>query len=234
MSKTRMTYKKGFIIYKSKIFWLVLMALLIFMADSLIKQGVKKKTPEYSSDSNRNPSQLNAATTFNSPPSQTSATANLNPTKNEEPVPYLNLDPDQEEEKLSQRALGLKPSEKKKLKENALDTALPQDLRFESIFLLSKSPTATKELEQVLLTPIPNSLKERFLDFENVLRAQAIEGIQNSPDKMSSQKIIDKILARTDNIFLLERLKTAKAYLKNDGNSLEVQDKKHLEKILGN
>lgn len=229
-----MTYKKRFILFKSKIFWLALMVLLIFMADILIKKGAQKKMPDYSIDSNRIPSQVSTTTTSNPPPARTSATANINPIKNEEPVPYLNSNPDQEEEKLSLRARGLKLSEKKKLKENALDTTLPQDLRFESIFLLSKSPAATKELEQILLTPIPNSLKERFLDFENVLRAQAIEGIQNSPDKIASEKIINKILARTDNIFLLERLKTAKAYLKNEGNSLEVQDKKHLEKILGN
>ncbi len=229
-----MTYKKGFVLFKSKCFWLALMAVLIFMADGLIKQGSHKKTPDDSGDSNRGPSHVSSPTTSNLPPTPVSVMTKTDPIKNEEPVAYLNSEPDQEDEKLSLRARGLKLSEKKKLKENALDTALPQDLRFESIFLLSKSPTATKELEQVLLTPIPNSLKERLLDFENVLRAQAIEGIQNSPDKIASQKLINKILEKTDNIFLLERLKTAKAYLKNEGNSLEVQDKKHLEKILGN
>lgn len=229
-----MTYKKRFILFKSKIFWLSLMAVLIFMADGLIKQRSPKKTPEDSGNSNRGPFHVRAAATSNLPAMPVSKMTKTGPIKNEEPVAYLNSEPDQEDEKLSLRARGLKLSEKKRLKENALDTSLPQDLRFESIFLLSKSPTATKELEQILLTPIPHSLKERLLDFENVLRAQAIEGIQNSPDKIASERLINKILEKTDNIFLLERLKTAKAYLKNEGNSLEVQDKKHLEKILGN
>lgn len=221
---------------RKKFYWLAILALLVFITDIYLNRAneleLLTNTPVP-----QNPTSVSTATSEStssnnkiSENSEISKPAPSTPVKTD----YLIENPETEEQKISLRAKTLKPTEIKILKENSLDTSLNQDQRFESIYLLSLSQKASKELEQVVLFPIPTTFKERMLDFENVLRAQAIEGIQNSSNKKQSIEILKNIINKTDNNFLLERSKRAQIFLENGGDSLEVQDKKQLEKVLGN
>lgn len=241
--------------FKKKIFWFALLAFIVFLTDiylfvnketlkstitflgltpkSLTTQVTARKSLEATATrvNSEGSSQSDSPQPAQTPSLDTNAAQTTATTSDST---YLTNDPEAEELKIIERAKSLKTNEIKTLKENSLDISLNQDLRFESVYLLSKSNSSAKELAQIILTPIPDSIKDRMLDFENVLRAQAIEGIQNSADQKKSLSLLKEIMHKTDNVFLLERMRKAQLFLKNGGDSLEVQDKKQLEKVLGN
>jgi hypothetical protein len=239
--------------FKKKFFWFTLLAVIVFLTDiylfvnketlkstitflgltpkSLTAQGPAHKSLEATATSvNSEGSNGHDSPQSTQIPAFESNTNKTTPNNST----YLTDNPETEELKIIERANSLKANEIKTLKENSVDTSLNQDLRFESVYLLSKSNYSSKELAQIILTPIPDSIKDRMLDFENILRAQAVEGIQNSPDQKKSISLLKEIMNKTDNVFLLERMRKAQLFLKNGGDSLEVQDKKQLEKVLGN
>lgn len=210
-----------------KLFWLALLALLVFVTDIYLyttKQEVFSKTEGHPSGNSLS-SQPETSQMRPHDPAQNSA-SNI---PSQPTTTYLSDTPEIEEQKIIERASKLSPKEIQDLKVNSLDTSLNQDLRFESIYLLSQNPKAAKELAEIVLTPIPDSLKNRLLDFENILRAQAIEGIQNSNNKIHSQKILAEIIKKSDNTFLIERSQKAQFYLQNGGDDLETQDQKKLK-----
>lgn len=119
----------------------------------------------------------------------------------------------------------------------ALDAVNPehhQDLRFKSVYLLAHNKRVPEVLKNFVTTPWPKNLSERDRDFEHILRAQAIEGIENGEVKRVSKQIIQELIQKTDNTFLLDRLNRAKTSLDGTNDSSEVQDNRELEKIIEN
>ena len=80
-------------------------------------------------------------------------------------------------------------------------------------------------LKKIVAAPIPENLSAHEIDFEHIIRAQAIEGIK-------SNEIIKDLIQKTDDVFLLDRLQRAQNHLEGRADSSEVQDNQQLEKIL--
>lgn len=218
---------------KAKFFWLSVLAMAVFATDiyfyltktegSAAKtENFQTKTNNYSTSSEPNPT---APTENNAMGASAQATTTV---ANE----YLSNDPEQEDIKIQKRAQNLTEKQKIELKQNSVDMALNQDLRFESIYLLSHAEKVEDQLAEIVLTPIPSTVKDRMLDFENVLRAQAIEGLQKSKDKTKAAHLLSEITNKSDNVFLIDRSKRAHNFITNGGDTLETQDNKLLKATL--
>lgn len=213
-----------------KFYWLAFIALLVLATDIYFYGAKQEGTPKNSEIFFGKSPASKAENSFHSTVTDLQHPQAKNPPHTSSN--YLTPSPEDDEKQIIERAAKLSPQEIQDLKTNSLDTSLNQDLRFESVYLLSQNQKSEKELAEIVLTPIPNSLKNRMLDFENVLRAQAIEGIQNSANKQTSQKLLTEIIKKSDNTFLIERSQRAQLYLQNGGEDLKTQDQKKLKAII--
>lgn len=137
------------------------------------------------------------------------------------------------------------------LKNNALDFQKPQDERFMSAYMLSKSPNTpngTEALKNILTTPTPEHAldKNKPIDFELALRAYAAESLGQSPTNQAGARngglqALKDSLNKISHPFLLDRAQRA-IYISTHPNSnspedknsssIEKQDKKALEQLL--
>lgn len=139
----------------------------------------------------------------------------------------ISKSPESDLASIKSRAQHLTTMEIQALATRAMDLKTNPDTRFESVFMLIHNNHSSSMLKEIIESPIPEGLTERELDFEHVMRAQAIEGIK-------STEILKDILEKTDDSFLVERLHKAQNYLDGRSDSPEAQDKQQLEKILEN
>ena len=103
------------------------------------------------------------------------------------------------------RAESLTKADVQQMTSTAIDTNQNQDRRFESVFLLAHNRLIPHILKDIAETPIPSDLNEPELDFEHIVRAQAIEGIELSQEKDLSKQIIEDLMAKTDDSFLVDK-----------------------------
>tara|TARA_B110001454_G_C12723308_1_gene436489 strand:- start:33658 stop:34287 length:630 start_codon:yes stop_codon:yes gene_type:complete len=203
---------------KRKTFWYALIALLVFCTDIWVYFYLKG-TPHLSA----RPVSKHALPT----PLDTS----LTPTGRPQAVV---LTPNSDMVEIKSRASRLTSNDIQSLAQDAVNPQAEQDIRFKSIYLLAHNGHIPEILKEIVTTPIPQNLNPRERDFEHVVRAQAIEGIENSEEKMFSKQIINELIQKTDNVFLLDRLNRAKNSLDGTDDSSEVQDNRDLEKIIEN
>lgn len=219
---------------KAKFFWLSILAIAVFATDIYF---YLTKTAGSSAETNASIPKEN--TSSSKAVANTAATNNASDAAIKEQASteglasdYLNKDPEQLDIKIKERAQTLTEPQKTELKQNSIDMALNQDLRFESVYLLSHAEKAEEQLAEIALTPIPSTIKDRMLDFENVLRAQAIEGLEKSKDKNKAAHLLSEITNKSDNVFLIDRSKRAHNFIKNGGDTIEAQDNKLLKATL--
>lgn len=219
---------------KTKLFWSALLIIVVFATDIFFystkweNKKTSPQTPTAQLRTEKKPVSSEPATIDNKPKDSASSTKSINLSS----AAYLTTEPEIESKKIYERAQALNEKQKIELKQNSINWNLNQDLRFESVFLLSQAPNAEDQLAEIALTPIPASAKDRTLDFETILRAQAIEGLQNSKDKPKAVKLLNLIANKSDNIFLIDHSKRANNYIKNGGDSIETQDNKILKAML--
>lgn len=218
---------------KAKFFWLSVLAMAVFATDIYFyltkTEGSAAKTENFQRKTNYNSTSSEPNPTAPTENNAMGASAQATTTVANE---YLSNDPEQEDFKIQKRAQNLTEKQKIELKQNSVDMALNQDLRFESIYLLSHAEKVEDQLAEIVLTPIPSTVKDRMLDFENVLRAQAIEGLQKSKDKTKAAHLLSEITSKSDNVFLIDRSKRAHNFITNGGDTLEAQDNKLLKATL--
>ncbi len=218
---------------KAKFFWLSVLAMAVFATDIYFyltkTEGSAAKTENFQTKTNNNSTSSELKPTAPTENNAMGASAQATTTVANE---YLSNDPEQEDIKIQKRAQNLTEKQKIELKQNSVDMALNQDLRFESIYLLSHAEKVEDQLAEIVLTPIPSTVKDRMLDFENVLRAQAIEGLQKSKDKTKAAHLLSEITSKSDNVFLIDRSKRAHNFIINGGDTLEAQDNKLLKATL--
>ncbi|OYZ19237.1 MAG: hypothetical protein B7Y39_12195 [Bdellovibrio sp. 28-41-41] len=142
--------------------------------------------------------------------------------------------PDRDLVEIKTRAAKLTSDDIQMLAQDAVNPQTHQDLRFKSVYLLAQNGHIPEILKQIVAAPIPENLNDRDRDFEHIVRAQAIEGIENSEERTFSKQIISELIQKTDNVFLLDRLNRAKNSLNDTDGSSEVQDNRELEKIIEN
>lgn len=142
--------------------------------------------------------------------------------------------PDTDIAEIKSRATHLSSNDIQTLAQDAVNPQTQQDKRFKSVYLLAHNGRIPEILKNIVTTPVTDNLSDRERDFEHIVRAQAIEGIENSEEKTFSKQIISELIQRTDNTFLLDRLNRAKSSLEGTHGSSEVQDNGELEKIIEN
>ncbi len=205
--------------YKNKTFWYMSLAATVFVTDIYIYFNLKGNskvlsTAAISLDKKTKPALFE----------KSSKAQNQDITNDSESALALNIS----------RAESLTKEYVQQMTSTAVDTNQNQDRRFESIFLLAHNRLIPHILKDIAETPIPSELNEPELDFEHIVRAQAIEGIELSREKDLSKQIIEDLMAKTDDSFLLDRLQRAHNSLTGRTSSSEVQDNQMLEKIIGN
>lgn len=208
-------------LFKKKTFWYVIITLLVFCTDIWVYFYLKN-TPEA------------LAFTTNS---------TFEPTRDKEVAsskdqikspPTIAHTPTEELKAIKSQAENLSETEIQRLASDAVNPQTNQDLRFKSVYLLAHNGNVSLVLKEIIKTPIPENINERERDFEHILRAQAIEGIENGYEKNISREVLHELMQTTDNAFLLDRLTRAKNSLEGISDSSEVQDNKELEKIIEN
>jgi len=208
-------------LFKKKTFWYVLITLLVFFTDIWVYFYLKNR-----------PAALTQPTSLA-----------LNPTHNQEikspeplkpNTPEILHPPAEELKAMKTQAEKLSESEIRQLAHDAVNPQISQDQRFKSVYLLAHNGHASHVLKEIIETPIPENIHERERDFEHILRAQAVEGIEMGFEKNISRQALHDLMQTTDNAFLLDRLNRAKNSLDGVSDSSEVQDNKELEKIIEN
>ena len=212
---------------KRKTFWYATIALLVFCTDIWVYFYLKN-TARLSTESVANEN-INSQTQL--PLTTIPRDLSLTPHSGSSPV---STSPDHDLIEIKTRAANLSSDDIQLLVQDAVNPQTQQDLRFKSVYLLAHNRHIPEVLKQIVATPMPENLNDRDRDFEHIVRAQAIEGIENSKEKTFSKQIISELIQRTDNAFLLNRLNRAKNSLDGTDDSSEVQDNRELEKIIEN
>lgn len=208
-------------IFKKKTFWYVLITLLVFFTDIWVYFYLKNAP-----DALVHPAPLALRST---PNQETKSQDAL-----KQDMPHVIHPPADELKAIKTQAEKLSESEIQQLAYDAVNTQINQDQRFKSVYLLAHNGHASLVLKEIVKTPIPENINERERDFEHILRAQAVEGIENGFEKNVSRQALHDLMQTTDNAFLLDRLNRAKNSLDGVSDSSEVQDNKELEKIIEN
>ncbi len=206
---------------KKKTFWYVLITLLVFCTDIWVYLYLKNT-----------PGVLAVPTSSLPEPTSNKDVASL--TNQIQNLPAIAHTPAEELKAIKTQAEKLSETEIQRLASDAVNPQANQDQRFKSVYLLAHNGNASLILKEIIKTPIPENINERDRDFEHILRAQAIEGIENGFEKNISRQVLHDLMQTTDNAFLLDRLSRAKNSLEGMSDSSEVQDNKELEKIIEN
>lgn len=117
-------------------------------------------------------------------------------------------DPRAEQEKLKNFAQGLSVKQMKILSEMSLDKSISNDVRFLSVYILSLSnfKEAFVSLLEIANAPIkesPSAGEGRLFSEENILRAQALEGIAKLKPVRLAILELKKYIGSQDNVFLI-------------------------------
>lgn len=149
-------------------------------------------------------------------------------------VSQLDEHPELTEVKLKKFAQEMSEADLKKLHQKTLDSHLSGDDRWLAIYLLSLSDAnqSISLLEDVALSPSPSLAHDLGVEFEKSIRAQAIEGLENSSNKKMALMSLNKLSQRLDDRFLLDRVHRALLHLEKGSLSLEEQDRKALENLV--
>ena len=142
--------------------------------------------------------------------------------------------PEQTEKKLTEMTKTFNYPDLVKLKQKTLNTDINGDDRMLSVYLLSLSQNerVAQILEEIVLAPIlVSDSKSQAYEFENVLRSQAIEGLQNRDNKNQAIKSLNTLVTKVSNSYLLDRSQRALAHYKYNADKLKDQDNKALEKV---
>lgn len=142
--------------------------------------------------------------------------------------------PEQTEKKLTEMTKGFRYTDLVKLKQKTLNTDINGDDRMLSVYLLSLSQNerVAQILEDIVLSPILIAdSKSPAYEFENVLRSQAIEGLQNRDNRTQAIKSLNTLITKVSNSYLLDRSQRALAHYKYNADKLKDQDNKALEKF---
>lgn len=143
--------------------------------------------------------------------------------------------PDQTEKRLKELAYSLKPKDLRELKQKTLNMSLNGDDRMLSVYLLSLSQheNTAQLLEDIAATPIQIPKDQyRQYEFENVLRSQAIEGLQNRENKNQAISSLSKLISKLSDSYLLNRSQIALSHRTNNTDKVEAQDLNALKKIV--
>lgn len=145
-------------------------------------------------------------------------------------ISQLDEHPEQTEQKLKNLALSLESKELHELKIKVLNQDLNGDDRMLAAYLLSLSQdsNATSLLEEIALAALPQSATPS-VEFEYILRAQAIEGLQNREDKQQAVKSLSLLTKKLTDKNLQDRSQRALSHHLYGTPELSVQDKKALE-----
>lgn len=208
-------------LFKKKTFWYAFITLLVFCTDIWVYFYLKTTPEAFASTS---------TSVINESPSSKPA-SKLNLSTSEKSVTQT---PENDLKEIKNRAENLTDRDIQALAQDAVNQHSSQDQRFKSVYLLAHNGKVPLVLKEIIKTPIPENINERDLDFEQILRAQAIEGLENSYEKNFSRQVLSELMQTTDNVFLLDRLHRAKNSLDGISDSSEVQDNKELEKIIEN
>ncbi len=223
--------------YKNKTFWYISLAFTVFATDIYIYFHLNRDSfghPHLSMDrsSSTSPALSNQSQVANVLKSRNKPT--LFETSNTAQTQFITNDSETTLVAQLRRAESLTIAEVQQMKSTAIDLTQNQDLRFESVFLLAHNRLIPRMLRDIAETPIPSNLNESELDFEHIVRAQAIEGIELSQERDLAKQFIKGMIAKTGDSFLLDRLQKAHTSLTGQTSSSEVQDNQMLEKIIGN
>lgn len=213
---------------KRKTFWYATIALLVFCTDIWVYFYLKD-TSRLSASATLTQAQTHSQALSQKP----SAPLDLSFAPNSAPS-SVSTTPDHDLVEIKTRAAKLTSDDIQMLAQDAVNPQTHQDLRFKSVYLLAHNGHIPEILKQIVTAPMPENLNDRDRDFEHIVRAQAIEGIENSEERTFSKQIIGELIQKTDNAFLLDRLNRAKSSLDGTDGSSEVQDNRELEKIIEN
>jgi hypothetical protein len=147
-------------------------------------------------------------------------------------------DPQQIEKMLDSYAAQLNADQLKTLQQKAISLESEADLRALSVDLLARngSDLAIRSLANLALSEIPqlepNSIPiKRRTEFETVLRAMAIEGLQKAKNPDLAKLTVRQIIHKSSNQFLIDRAHRARASLEQGLPSPEKQDEEALKKL---
>lgn len=162
----------------------------------------------------------------------------LNLEKEAQRIGQVSDEPDEEELRLNEQALQLKPPELKKYLARAQDKTVNGDERFLAVDLIARngSDAAIALLKDFVLSPEqvsfssdPSSNMDK--ETEMMLRARALDGIaqRKSPQAI---KAIHDVIQRTDNSVLSDRAHRHRAHLEEGAPSVQEQEERALRELL--
>lgn len=217
---------------RKKSFWYATIALLVFITDIWVYFYLKDRYHMQSSESIAGTSDSKSSP--KSPDQLTQENLTISNPIIRLKSKAISTNPEMDLKNIKERAQKLSNTEIEMLVNETVNRQTPPDKRFESVFLLSHNDHIPLVLKKIVESPLPDSITPQEQDFEHILRAQAIEGIEKGREKPFSKKIIQDLILKTDNSFLLDRLHRAKNSLEGVNGSSEVQDNKQLEKLVEN
>lgn len=149
-------------------------------------------------------------------------------------VGETNKDPAATERELERWANSLSESQLKSLKKNILNPSIDADERSLSVYLLSlnQSPLALQPLQEIALTPLPETVNDRSLLFEEVIRVQALEGLLRQRNMVEVRQTIQSLSEKTNSNFLLDQARRSLAYLNGEAAHPAEQSHKALQNLL--
>lgn len=217
-------------------FGLILFVLIVLLAEFYILEDHKafsqKEEISPPSHSFRQQKNLNANLQTKNP----LKTENRAPTSiiSEEAYAISQLDdhPEKTEEKLKNLALSFEEKELKQLKATSLDLQKNGDDRMLAVYLLSLSQNSITAslLEEIVLSPLQNQASgSSEKSFEQVIRLQAVEGLQNREDKDQAIKSLSHLTAKLSDNLLADHSQRALSFHLHGTPRVEQQDLEALE-----
>lgn len=149
-------------------------------------------------------------------------------------VGQVDAHPDHTARELQEWAKNLNSEQIQILKNKTLDIQTDGDERSLSVYLLSlnQDPTTLNILNEIAMSPLPTSVNDRQLTFEEILRGQALEGIIHSQFHDTSKNMLENLAKTSNSSFLADRAQRGLAFFQAQAEAPSEQEHKALQKYL--